>query len=389
MLPMVLVLASRGPRTCWLSAGVFFAGAVSPAGRDGAGSVRAGADFSFVIGDPVADFELHHFALAVCIVEIIDGVQNVGSLLVVLEHEMAAHGGDGDGKADAEAPARDIDFVDGLIAGFAVAGVPDPVPVVVKAIFGEGLVGSGAGPEIVMDAGGNRGGVGVADGAAPLVANRARHIDVADGAVADMVDGFEHAGIGAGLAAVLANAIVFFYGADELAAFEGVMRAGLFDVDVFRGLAAPNGDERVPMIGSGDGDGVDFLVFEELANVEVTLGLGQAHFFDVAEALVEDVFVDITESGEFDTGDVRKAVDVILAAAADSADGDADAIVGAENFAAQRERCRAHGNGFAGRFKKVAPLDFHGCRLCIGNAFTLYSPHSISLGAQCARVSSP
>src|SRR5690242_5458860 len=157
--------------------------------------------------------------------------------------------------------------MDGLVPAFAVTGVPNPVPIVVEAIFGKGFHGSGAGPEVVMNAGGNRRGVSVADGAAPLVANGAGEVDIADGAVADMMDGFEHAGIGAGLAAVLADAIVFFYGANELAAFESVMRAGLFDVDILGGLTAPDGDERMPMIGSGDGDGVDVFVLEELANV--------------------------------------------------------------------------------------------------------------------------
>ncbi len=180
-----------------------------------------------------------------------------------------------------------------------------------------------------MNAGRNGLWFGVADRIAPLVTNRARHVDIADGAVADVTDGFEHAGIGARLAAMLANAVVLFYGADELAAFEPVVRARLFDVDVFRGLAAPDGDERMPMIWRGNGDGIDILVFEELANVDIRFGPGQAHFFDAAEALVQNVFIDVAKSGELDSRDVRKAADVILAAAADSANGDADTIVGA------------------------------------------------------------
>src|SRR5580692_1103185 len=106
---------------------------------------------------------------------------------------MAAHGGGGDGEADSQAPTSDIDFVDGLIARFTVAGIPDPMPVVVKTIAREGFHGSGAGPEVVMDAGGNRFLGGVADRRAPLIAERASHIDIADGAVAQMLDGFEHA----------------------------------------------------------------------------------------------------------------------------------------------------------------------------------------------------
>ena len=54
------------------------------------------------------------------------------------------------------------------------------------------------------------------------------------------------------------------------------------------------------MIGRGDGDGVDFFVFEKLADVDVGLGFGAAQFFDVGEALVQNIFVDVAERGDFD-----------------------------------------------------------------------------------------
>ncbi len=92
-----------------------------------------------MIGDPVADFELHHFAFAARSIETERGMQGVGCFLVVVEHEVSTHGGHGDREANAEAPARDIDFVDGLVADFTVAGVPDPMPIVVKAIARERL----------------------------------------------------------------------------------------------------------------------------------------------------------------------------------------------------------------------------------------------------------
>lgn len=344
---------------------------LEPRRRDGIAAVRAGADFGFVVGDPVADFELHHFAFAIGSVEIKRGAESVGRFLIIVEHEMVAHGGDGNREADAQSPASDIDFVNGLVADFAVAGVPNPVPVVVKAIFRERLERSGAGPEIVVDAGRNGFFGGVADGAAPLVTDGASEIDVTDGAVAEVMNRFDHSGIGARLAAVLADAIVFFYGADKLAAFEPIVRARLFHVNVLAGLTAPDGDQRMPVIGSGDGDGVDFLVLEKLAHIDVGFRARTAQFFDVAETLVEDVFVDIAEGGELDAGDVREAADVILATATCAADGDADAIIRAEDFAAERERRRANRDGFSRGLKKVSPLDFHESRL--------------SRDAQCAR----
>ena len=167
---------------------------------------------------------------------------------------------------------------------------------------------------------------------APLVAKRAGHVDVADGAVAQMLNGFDHAGVGARLAAVLANAIVLLDRAHQLTSFKRVMRAGLFDVDVLAGLAGPDGHERVPMIGRGDGNGVDLFVLEQLAHIDVGFWPGQAHLFDFADALARNVFVDIAERGELGLRDVREAADMIVAAAAHSADGHADAIVRAENL---------------------------------------------------------
>ena len=55
----------------------------------------------------------------------------------------------------AEAPARDVDFVDALVAEVAVAVVPEPVPVVVEAILGELASSARAEPQIVVDAGGH------------------------------------------------------------------------------------------------------------------------------------------------------------------------------------------------------------------------------------------
>src|SRR6266403_2406068 len=130
--------------------------------------------------------------------------------------------------------------MDGLIADLTVAGVPDPMPIVMKAIARKRLERRGAGPEVVINAGGNGFFRGTPDGRAPLVANRAGHVDIADRGVIQMPDGFEHAGVRARLAAMLANSIVLFYRAHELAAFKGVMRAGLFHVHIFAGLAGPD-----------------------------------------------------------------------------------------------------------------------------------------------------
>ena len=98
---------------------------------------------------------------------------------------------------------------------------------------------------------------------------------------------------------MLANSLVLFHGFDEFAAFKSIVRAGLFYVDIFSSLAAPDGHERVPVIGSGDGNGVNFFIFEKFANVPISFRSGRAKFFDFGDALGGNIFVDVAERGDF------------------------------------------------------------------------------------------
>ncbi len=52
---------------------------------------------------------------------------------------------------DAESPARDVDFVNALVAEIAIARVPVPVPVVVEAVPVERTFLSRPEPEVVVD----------------------------------------------------------------------------------------------------------------------------------------------------------------------------------------------------------------------------------------------
>ena len=105
----------------------------------------------FVRRDPVAHFEGHHLLLAVH-VELVARAERIRRLLVVVEHELAADGADLGRVRHAEAPSGDVDFVDALVAEIAVAGVPEPVPVVMEAVLGEVALRRRPGPEVVVDA---------------------------------------------------------------------------------------------------------------------------------------------------------------------------------------------------------------------------------------------
>src|SRR2546428_3075313 len=205
------------------------------------GPVRTGAYLRLVIGDPVADFEFHHFALAVRTIEIEGCIQDIGRLLIVLEHKVSAHGGHTYREANPQAPPSDVDFVDGLVADFTVPGVPDPMPVVVKAITRKRLQRCGTGPQVIINPGRNGFLRGVADRWTPPAATPASHVAIADRAITQMMNGFQHTGVRSRLAAVLANSVVLLYSTHQLASFKRVMRAGLFHIHVLTSLARPDG----------------------------------------------------------------------------------------------------------------------------------------------------
>src|SRR5258708_13256318 len=172
-----------------LLGGLFVCAGDEPRGGHAAGPVRAGASLRVVIGDPAADCEFDHLALALRTHETEGGIQSIGRLLVVLEHKVSPHGGHRHRETYAQTPARDIDFVDSLVADFTVAGVPNPMPIVVKAIAGKRLQRRGAGPQVVVNAGGNGLLGGAADRWPPLVANPPGHVNAADRAPAQMPNG--------------------------------------------------------------------------------------------------------------------------------------------------------------------------------------------------------
>src|SRR5580704_14627818 len=142
-----------------------------------------------------------------------------------------------------------------------------------------------------------------------------------------MMDGFDHAGVGTRLAAVLADTVVLFHGAHELPAFEPVVRTGFLDVHIFARLAAPDAHQRVPMVWRGNRDSVNLFILKQFADVHVSLWFWQAHLFDLANALARDVFIHIAESRKLGSRNLRESVDVIVAAAAHSTNADTHAII--------------------------------------------------------------
>ena len=81
------------------------------------------------------------------------------------------------------------------------------------------------------------------------------------------------------LRAHLDELAVFLLRLDEQCAFGGVVAAGLFNVDVLAGLEAEDRHGCVPVVGRGDGDGVDVFLLQDLAEVLIGFGGGAHHSF--------------------------------------------------------------------------------------------------------------
>ena len=89
----------------------------------------------------------------------------------------------------------------------------------------------------------------------------------------------------------------------------------------------------MPVVGRGDGDGVDVLIGEELAHVVVALGLLAGQLLGGGLAGFEGGLVDVAERDDAGVGQGGVALDVIVAASADADDADVDFVIGAEHAA--------------------------------------------------------
>src|ERR1700689_2487086 len=138
------------------------------------------SDLGLMIGHPMPDFESDHAALAVGQVEFEGAVQVVWSLLIVVEHKMAADSAYFVGKAQAHPPSSRVYLVNTLVSKIAIAVVPEPVPVVVEPIFRKCVLGSRSGPQIVVNVLRNRRDRRLPDRVSPLVAEPSSHIRLPD-----------------------------------------------------------------------------------------------------------------------------------------------------------------------------------------------------------------
>ncbi len=131
------------------------------------------------------------------------------------------------------------------------------------------------------------------------------------------------------------------------------MAGGLFDVDVLAGLEAEDGHGGVPVVGQGDGDGVDVFGGEDFAVVavgcggvaELLFGRGRQNLARMVESTSQ------TWVTRADGGVVLERGEVGVAATVEAEDGEVDAVVGADDlgvaFGGGTDGCACGGYGEA------------------------------------------
>ena len=153
----------------------------------------------------------------------------VGRLAVVLVAEAAAQTHHVRGqRVLAQAPAAAVHVVDPHVVEVAVAGVPVPVPVIVQVLAHQGPLIGRAAPEVVVDRLGDRlRAADLTDALPRLVVEAVRVEDLAEIALADVLERLGETGSLAGAVRGLDDPLVLGRRLDHFAALENLQPEGL------------------------------------------------------------------------------------------------------------------------------------------------------------------
>jgi hypothetical protein len=152
----------------------------------------------------------------------------------------------------------------------------------------------------------------------------------------------------------LDDAVVFARGLDELAALGNVVATRLLDVHVLARLTGPDGQQRVPVVGSGDRNDVQVLVIQNRAEVLNAMGRVAAALLHRFATGCKQPGVGIDQICNLDVLHPAEGLDVRRAPAVDAGHGDANAIVGAQHLA--RRFCAADGKRSGGESAGRGPF---------------------------------
>ena len=276
----------------------------------------------------------------------------------------------------AQEPAGQVHLVRALVADVAVAGVPDPVPVVVQVLPAQRFHRRRTTPQVIVDAGRDRlFAAHLADAGAVLVTGAQGVEDLAEMTLPGPGHRLVEGDGGTTLGAALDDPAVSPGGPDELSTFPDVVRKRLLDVDIAARLHRPEAGQHVPVVGRGNTDSIDVLAVQQLANVLIAFDL-QTLLLKPAYAGAQVVFVRVAQGGNADVSEGEQFLKVIAAPSADADNGDADVVVGAAERPVgpdRRQRNRRHGargSQYRG-LQEFAParesLQGRGCGVVLGH----------------------
>src|SRR5262245_59760779 len=172
----------------------------------------------------MAGFKLEHLLLFRIIKRT---KQRVRSLLIVVKHVVAASSCNARWQTNSQTPARQVHFVDALVAHISVPTIPLPMPIVVQLLAAQRLLRGRPAPKVVVHPCRHRlRTFSLSNGWPPLVAEASRHVDIADGTFAELLDRFAQYGRTTSLGAVLTEPVVLSRSVYQLPAFPDIMRAG-------------------------------------------------------------------------------------------------------------------------------------------------------------------
>ena len=302
----------------------------------------------------VANIEKHHLAVGI----LGHRKHRVGRLALVIPSKAAADRCRFDRMRliVVDRPASDIELVRALVVEVAIAGLPEPVPVVVHEVGVVVIEHGRALPEIPVKVGrGVAVGLG-ADRCPWLAAVAIGNLEPRQGAIFERGMKPCDPRIAPPLRAMLHDHAVFLGGLQGDAAFHHVVAHRLLNVDMLASLGSPDRHQGVPMVWRGYGDRVDVFVFKHLADVFLTLGgeggiaglLGQP-----GKGAIEHLLIRVDDVGDLHVVEAHEAAQVRLPTAVEADHGDANPVVGSQGPGRRASRSQQERAGGGGSGKKT------------------------------------
>ncbi len=282
-----------------------------------------------------------------------------------------------------QAPLGDVEVVGAPVGHHAagvVADLPPAAAVVAAASFGVvRLPGSRAQPAVPIEA--------LADGFLGQVFLLGRGTDVdmdrqhlSDPPAADQFAGEAEVALAALLAAGLKHAAVSSHRRDHVPGLADRQRQRLLAVDVLAGPGRRARDDRVPVVGRGNQDGVDVLSLQQTLELVVLVAALERAGLPIGGVLLLDLLlriaaldgVDVADGDHLDLLVIEEAAKMAAAHVSDPDESDRDSLArGLPAAPPQRGRRDEIGGGYGGRHPLEERSTGHTVSVTHGPSFRL------------------